>query len=99
MKTGSASRRARWHLASARWQLACSTSPAIYLPDLTGIPTTCPNSALSLKSNAQLMGVVYNKHGQAAGGLGQVAGGLGKVAGGLGKVPDGLGHVFCQPPA
>jgi hypothetical protein len=38
------------------------------------------------------MGVVYNKHGQVAGGLGQVAGGLGKVAG-------GLGHVLCQPPA
>jgi hypothetical protein len=55
-------------MACARWQVAWVTSPASHLPDLAGIPTTCPNSLLSLKSNAQLMGVVYNKHGQAAAG-------------------------------
>jgi X-X-X-Leu-X-X-Gly heptad repeat protein len=86
--------------------VAWVTSPASHPPDLAGILTTCPNSLLSLKSNAQLMGVVYNQHGQMAGGLGQVAGGLGQVAGGLGKmacglvqVVGGLGHVACQPPA
>jgi hypothetical protein len=79
---------ARWQVALARWQVAWVTSPASHPPDLAGIPTTCQKSLLSLKFNAQLMGVVYNKHGQVAGGLGQVAGGLGKVAG-------GLGHVAC----
>jgi X-X-X-Leu-X-X-Gly heptad repeat protein len=73
--------------------VAWVTSPASHPLNLAGIPTTCPNSMLPLKSNAQLMGVVYNKHGQVAGGLGKVAGGLGKVAGGLGKVAGGLGHV------
>jgi hypothetical protein len=72
--------------------MAWVTSSASHPPDLAGILSTCPNSLLSLKSNAQLMGVVYNKHGQVAGGLGQVAGGLGKVQG-------GLGHIACQPPA
>jgi hypothetical protein len=82
MKTGSASRRARWQeawarwqvawarwqFADARWQEAWAASPASHPPDLAGIPTTCPNSLLTSKSNAQLMGVVYNKHGQAAAG-------------------------------
>jgi hypothetical protein len=61
MKRGRASRR-------ARWQVALVMSPASNPPDLAGILTTCPNSLLPSKSNAQLMGVVYNKHGQAAAG-------------------------------
>jgi X-X-X-Leu-X-X-Gly heptad repeat protein len=73
--------------------VAWVTLPASHPPDLPGIPTTCPNSLLPLKSNAQVMGVVYKRHGQAAGGLGQVAGGLGQVAGGLGQVVGGLGKV------
>jgi hypothetical protein len=77
--------------------VAWVTSPASHPLDLACIPTTCPKYLLPLKSNAQLMGVVYNKHGQVAGGLSQVAGGLGKVAGELGKVLGGLGHVACQP--
>jgi hypothetical protein len=57
---------ARWQVALARWQVAWVTSPASHLLDLAGTPSTCPNSLLSLKFNAHLMGVVYKKHGQAA---------------------------------
>jgi hypothetical protein len=42
-------------VAWARWQVAWVTSPASHLPDLAGIPTTCPNSLLPSKSNAQLL--------------------------------------------
>jgi hypothetical protein len=66
MKTGRASRR-------ARWQEAWVTSLFSHPPDLAGIPTSCPNSVLSSKTNAQLMGVVYNKHGQATAGQRHVA--------------------------
>jgi hypothetical protein len=48
--------------------LAWVTSLASHTVDLDGIPTTCPNSLLPSESNAQLMGVVFNKHGQAAAG-------------------------------
>jgi hypothetical protein len=68
--------------------VAWVTLPASHPPHFASIPTTCPNSLLCLNFNAQLMGVVYTKHGQAAGGLGLLAGGLGKVVG-------GLGHVAC----
>jgi hypothetical protein len=47
-------------------QVAWVTLPASHAPDMAGIPTTCPNSLLPSKPSAQLMGVVYNKHGQAA---------------------------------
>jgi hypothetical protein len=59
-------------VAGCLGQVAWARSPASHTPDLAGIPTTCPNSLLPLKSNAQLMGVVYNKHGQAASGWGEV---------------------------
>jgi hypothetical protein len=52
-------------VAGSRQQVAWVTSPASHPPDLAGIPTTCPNSLLSLKTNAQLIIIIIMLPNQA----------------------------------